>query len=81
MNGEAATEKVWLKKMQEQVEVPKVSQDTEIIKGVQKRPPETEADDSVRMTEASSSSSSSAKMRTTPSSRTPGKASSSSVTP
>ena len=59
MNGEAATEKMWLKKLQEQVEVPKVSQDAEIINRVQKRPPETEADDSVRMTEASSSSSSS----------------------
>ena len=59
MEGKAATEEEWLKKLQEQVEMPEVSQDAEMTNRVQKRPPETDADDSVRMTEASSSSSSS----------------------
>ena len=39
--------------------MPEVSQDTEVINRVHKRPPETEADVSVRKTKASSSSSSS----------------------
>ena len=59
MEGKAATEEEWLKKLQEQVEMPEVSQDAEMTNRVQKRSHETEADDSVRMTEASSSSSSS----------------------
>ena len=39
--------------------MPEVSQDAEMINRIQKRPPETEADVSVRMTKTSSSSSSS----------------------